>query len=751
MEERMLIKKPFYWTCIVVIMANLCSAQQLGISGRVRDKNTHDEIPFVNVFIKGAETGTVSDYAGKFSLHVDKEKPDAVFVFQHVAYYKREIPLDSVKAMRIVYLQPRVIPLQSITIEAPGRAALEIKKDLPQPVALLDAKNFSIRGYVDAGDFLRTDHSVQVSEELTGKKSIALRGGNADEVLVLYNGIKMNPTFDGVFDFSLIDLEDISRFEVIKGSNTALYGTGGLSGVINIIPKLEQDYHIRFQQRVGSYRSGNWGIHLYQPLGRLRVASSYKRGATRRQFAGASGEDDQLINQSEHYTANLVYRLSNNANKGAGNYLTCSYTHSALDYDNSRDLERISDLNRLATAAYQGSLLGLDGFKFTGSFHRLDDRFSASAFSQATLKSSERKVLNDAHFFSAEKLTSTSWFDFLLAYQTESTRLEFFDEQNLDTAVDLELRRRQHGFVAIAKLHAPSGSESLQYLDFDVSVRHDRVQDYPEDLAPLDSVATALSLSDRRWRETTVKSATRLIYAKNDLTLNAYLNFGKNVKFPTLFQQISRPLFSDLPSTNAALSPEKNDSIEIGSELTRNIQGRPEVSGWRLTFNYFKSYYQNKIRSFYSPGTLTAGFDNVSNAQISGIESKSSFFFLQKKVTLDLGISRYFISEKAAFPFKFDMKYTADLKVDHLGYAFQVHLFREGEQVGWIRQTIDSILEVSLPARTDLDIHLGKSFEVYKLKILTNASGRNLLNSRTELAGLVLQDRRFYLTCGVQY
>ena len=114
-------------------------------------------------------------------------------------------------------MQPRVIQLQGIEVIGQNeRQKIEISKDIPQTVALLDAKNFEIRGYVDAGDYLKTEHSVQVEEEISGKKTLSIRGGNADEVIVLYNGVKMNSSFDNLFDFSLIDLENLERFELIK-------------------------------------------------------------------------------------------------------------------------------------------------------------------------------------------------------------------------------------------------------------------------------------------------------------------------------------------------------------------------------------------------------------------------------------------------------------------------------------------------------------------------------------------------------
>ncbi|MGH7450649.1 MAG: TonB-dependent receptor [bacterium] len=284
--------------------------QEATIFGVVRDVNTHREIREVNIYVKGSQLGTSSDISGRFFLRVPGANQQMIVVFQHIAYEPREISLDSVAAMRHIDLQPRIIPLQEVEVEAQGVPILNIEKDLPQTVSLIEARNFEFRGYVDAGDLLKTDHSVQVEEALSGRKTVAIRGGNPDEVVVLYNGVKMNNTFDNIFDLSLVDLEDVERFEIIKGSNTALYGPEAFSGVINIIPKIQQDYNIRFQQRLGTYRSGNWGLHLYQRLNRLSGSYSFKRGGATRNLGNQAEEEGRLENTALYHTANLTYNSS---------------------------------------------------------------------------------------------------------------------------------------------------------------------------------------------------------------------------------------------------------------------------------------------------------------------------------------------------------------------------------------------------------------------------------------------------------
>mgnify|MGYP001254165711 CR=1 FL=1 len=55
--------------------------------------------------------------------------------------------------------------------------------------------------------------------------------------LLLYDGIPLYNAYHGSFDFQAIPLSSIDRVEIIKGSNSVLYGSNAVNGVINIISK----------------------------------------------------------------------------------------------------------------------------------------------------------------------------------------------------------------------------------------------------------------------------------------------------------------------------------------------------------------------------------------------------------------------------------------------------------------------------------------------------------------------------------
>jgi len=69
---------------------------------------------------------------------------------------------------------------------------------------------------------------------------ILMRGmSNVKQIVVLKDGIPLNMTYSGgsVEPWSEMSIEDIERIEVVRGASSALYGSYGMGGVINIVTK----------------------------------------------------------------------------------------------------------------------------------------------------------------------------------------------------------------------------------------------------------------------------------------------------------------------------------------------------------------------------------------------------------------------------------------------------------------------------------------------------------------------------------
>ena len=88
-------------------------------------------------------------------------------------------------------------------------------------------------------DLLRREGGMQLSRNGGPGQSAAMlmRGTAASGTLVLVDGVRVGSATLGQFDFSMLNLADVERIEVLRGPASSLYGADALGGVILIVTR----------------------------------------------------------------------------------------------------------------------------------------------------------------------------------------------------------------------------------------------------------------------------------------------------------------------------------------------------------------------------------------------------------------------------------------------------------------------------------------------------------------------------------
>jgi outer membrane receptor protein involved in Fe transport len=734
-------------TALLALCTGTAASQSLRINGTVLDENTRKPIPDVNISY-GEHRGASSDAAGRFVLVIPDAGHVGTVLFRHIAYETREMDAAQLHGTVTILLQPRIIPLQSTEIAGrrpEGIAAREVQLS----VKAIEADAFDGRGYLDAGDLLHAEHVLQVDEEYSGRKTLSMRGGNPDDVIVLFNGMKLNENSDNMFDLSMIDLADVERVELIKGSNTTLYGPDAFSGVVNIVPVDERPYSIRLQQQIGSYDAGIWSGQLYQRFGALNAGYSVRNGASVRLYSDVP--DAALRNSFITHAAHAGYAVPGAEGQTSGR-LQFNLRYAGSDFLNERDEERMDHRSLIAVGQYSGSLAGADGFLVSAGWSQLH-RDIAFGTATTTLTRTTDDATMQARL---EKLWNIGSADLLFSWQFAGGGLDAEDVTStiLKQPVGFSrysIQRRQHAFVGIGKLRGETGSTFLRHFNFDVALRHDILSDELTDSELREGSGGATLPAFGDWSHSLFKFAVGVSGMRDDLLLDIFLSYGNNVKFPTLSQLVSVPALIDPSLSSDGLEAETNRGVELGASLTRTFSGRL-ISGWEFSGGVFQNSYTNKLRSISTPGNPVTLYDNVDDASITGLEASAGAYFAGKIIFAEIGVSRYFISDLSAFPFRSESKQTISVSANYAGHSLRVLAFSEGEQVGVLRLPDGSFAEAALPSFRNLDIHAASSFSLGGLGAFITVSLRNVLNdSSVLLSGLALRDRRYYVTIGARY
>ncbi len=166
--------------------------------------------------------------------------------------------------------------------------------------------------------------------------SVRIRGADQRYIAVFIDGVRVtDPTStETKFDFGMLPAAGADRIEVLRGSQSALWGGSAVAGVINItssrptVEGTQQD----IQAEVGTYGTVNLRYGLVQKSGDWETALSLSHLQTDGFSAAAAGTEADA-GEATRLTASLRYRISDTLSVGASAFGQKSYS----EYDGYND------------------------------------------------------------------------------------------------------------------------------------------------------------------------------------------------------------------------------------------------------------------------------------------------------------------------------------------------------------------------------------------------------------------------------
>jgi outer membrane receptor protein involved in Fe transport len=273
--------------CLLFFSAALSAAQ---IQGKVVDPSG---APVAGARIAawsrtgvGAQTSAAAD--GSFELEAP---PEAKLVVMSPGF--RTATVEPAQAA-IVRLE--IAPV----IDSVQVAGSSIDAPLEQQggsASLIPAEELRSRNEPYAADLLRYLPGVSFDQTgaAGGVDSLFLRGGNSNFGLVQIDGVPVN-SFGGAFDFAHIPSTAIDHIEVIRGPQSAVYGSYANSGAINFVtrqPSSSPDLEVVAEG--GSYGERRFGLTASDTLAGFGLIASASRIDTNGPVTNSDYRNEDLL------------------------------------------------------------------------------------------------------------------------------------------------------------------------------------------------------------------------------------------------------------------------------------------------------------------------------------------------------------------------------------------------------------------------------------------------------------------------
>ena len=245
----------------LIILLFFFSTLSFGQQITVKDENTNENLPDVVIFNENKSQSIITDLDGIVDLSLFSS--DENIFFQLLGYSTLEILKIEVLNGTTIYLQSESQNLEEVILSV-ARSESNVNQ-IAEKVSVIKSEDLFLSSPASGAELLELSPGVRVQKSQGGGGSPIIRGFEANRVLIVVDGVRMNNAIyrSGHLQNSItIDPNNIERAEVIFGSSSVGYGSDALGGVIHYYTKnpiLKGSEKIK-SSFTSNYTSANQGL-----------------------------------------------------------------------------------------------------------------------------------------------------------------------------------------------------------------------------------------------------------------------------------------------------------------------------------------------------------------------------------------------------------------------------------------------------------------------------------------------------------
>ncbi|MEI9919719.1 MAG: TonB-dependent receptor [Bacteroidota bacterium] len=227
----------FLFTIALVLVSAVCFAQNVTISGTVKERGTDQPLAVAYILVLPDSAGTAAGNDGSFTISVPPGNKTIIVSYVGYESYRRLVSVMRDVTYNI-QLKPEIKELQEVEVHSngiPNEALIRSTRSSTNVLTAEDIGSIPVLG--GEADVIKTLQLLPGTVKgVDGSSDLFVRGGAADQNLVLFDGASVYNT-SHLFGFlSVFNPDVVSKVESINGGFPSQYG-GRLSSILNVSTK----------------------------------------------------------------------------------------------------------------------------------------------------------------------------------------------------------------------------------------------------------------------------------------------------------------------------------------------------------------------------------------------------------------------------------------------------------------------------------------------------------------------------------